>query len=161
MIYKVFYAERGSDLFVIRIVVQAFCFIIVVILEVCVVDFDIGLRNLDIHLGAERRVSGVEIVSGGFDGARHVAEFQLAFSLAQPAGVVCDADWRQAAREKCGGAQLRTAFDGVAARYWRVLVVGAKQAGQPAAIARIALRIARDAPLLVRQRSLQVDEDEL
>jgi septum site-determining protein MinD len=25
-------------------------------LSVCVVDFDIGLRNLDIHLGAERRV---------------------------------------------------------------------------------------------------------
>ena len=116
---------------------------------------------LAFDLGAERRVSGVEIVSGGFDGARHVAEFQLAFSLARPAGATCDAEWRQAAREKCDGAQLRTVFGGVAARYWRVLVVGAKQAGQPAAIARIALRIARDAPLLVRQRSLQVDEDEL
>ena len=67
--------------------------------------------------------------------------------------------WGQAAF--VAGAQSRTPFDGVAARYWRVLVVGAKQAGQPAAIARIALRIARDAPLLVRQRSLQVDEDEL
>ena len=116
---------------------------------------------LAFDLGAERRVCGVEIMSGGSDEARHVANFQLEYSLAQPAGAACDANWQEAARRECRGAQSRTPFDGVAARYWRVLLVSAKQVGQPAAIARIALRIAREeAPLLMRQGSIQADEDD-